>query len=377
MKIALIRGPSLNAWEMQYYEPLAKKHQIFCIGSTGSDYDISPIKLPIIKLWCPAYTVGKLPGATTVLYTLLGDPRLLWNLGETLQGFDLAHSVELANYYTYQAVLAKKRGIVKKVVVTVSENIPFNHEKYSASRQLKNFTLAYIDHVLAISNMSKQTLLLEGIEPHKITVVPHGLDLTQFKFEPKSNINKISILSVGRLVWEKGFSEILLAARAIKNDRHLHNKQIEFVFAGDGPGRHELEALRRRLDLIDMVKFIGNVQYRKMPEIFHNADIFVLASKDTSFWREQFGMVLVEAMACGVPVVTTSAGAILETVAASAFMVKQNDWRGIYLAIKRLILDRKLYKKLARLGRKRVEVSFDRYKIAGVIDEVYTKIFKT
>lgn len=383
MRIAVVRGPSLNLFEMQYYEPLGRKHKVVCFGSTKPVHDVSGIKLPIVKLPCWGQIFGALPGAIKGLYWLSGDPQGLVGLENKLEGFDIVHCAELANYYTYQALKAKQKGKVKKVVATVSENIPFNQEWYPRQKKLKKFALANLDHLLAISGLSKRALIIEGYPEEKITVVPHGLNLNQFKPGKKEaklvrrlklTNNDLVVLSVGRLIWEKGYYDLILAANQLIKDPNLKNKNLKFLIIGRGPEKRKLVRTRDRLGLKKQVVFYQGLPYDQMVKLYNLADIFVLASLPTLTWQEQFGMVLIEAMASGVPVVTTESGGIPETVGRAGLLVPPHNWPRLAEAIKKLVLDQELRQHLSEKGRERVKKQFDRFLVAKKIENIYQKV---
>lgn len=381
MKIAVIRGPSLNLFEMQYYEPLAKQHRVVCFTSTSPVYDLEGLSLPIVRLPCWGQWAEKIPGGIAALLWWQGDPQGLWNLEKRLSGFDIAHSAELFSYYTHQALEAKRQGKVKRVVATVSENIPFNQEWYPRQKALKKFALKNLDHILAISSLSKQAMLIEGYPEEKVTVVPHGLDLNRFQPGKKNwplakeiglQANDLVVLTVGRQVKEKGGTDLLLALAALA--RRKMAKNLKLVLVGGGPEREHLVNLGRRLGISRRLIFQESLPYKKMPEWYRLADIFVLPSKPTPVWQEQFGMVLLEAMACGVPVVATKSGAIAETVGEAGILVSPNSWPELAGALKKLILDEKLRQSLSKKGRRRVENQFERRKIAQKIEKIYQKV---
>lgn len=385
MKIAVVRGPSLNPFEMQYYEPLTRKHEVVCFGSTKPVYDIAGIKLPIIKLSCWGQVLGNLPGSIKALYWLFGDPQGLIGLEKNLAGFDIAHTAELFSYYTHQALMAKKRGKVKKVVATVSENIPFNQEWYPRQKFLKKYALANLDYILAISGLSKKAMIAEGFPEEKISVASHGLDLEKFKpgrrdgsLVRRLRLKKddLVILSVGRLIWEKGFYDFLLAASQLVKDRKLAEKNLKFLIVGTGPEKGNLVKLRDGLGLKKRVVFGPSLTYDEMVKVYNLADIFFLGSIPTPTWQEQFGMVLIEAMACGLPVVSTESGGIPETVGKTGILIAPNRWLELAEALKKLVLDPKLRQNLSEKGRERVKQHFNRMIISQKIEKVYQKVLK-
>ena len=145
---------------------------------------------------------------------------------------------------------------------------------------------------------------------------------------------KHRILSAGRLVWEKGHQDVLRAFAALRRvlagTAHV---DVELLVVGDGPERKRLERYARELGIADSVEFRPTVPYDDMPALYASASALVLASLPTRGWEEQFGMVLVEALAAGTPVIACSTGAIPEVLGADGTLVAAGDWLGIAQAL--------------------------------------------
>ncbi len=134
-KVAIIRGRNLNKWEMQNYIPLQDQFELEAFTSKNSRFDLKEINLPVTRLKCPDELFEKVRGYQRIVKQILPDfpgkqsligysgaDRLV-GLEEKLNGFHIAHTAEVNNAYTVQAVQAKLAGKVKHVVVTVWENI--------------------------------------------------------------------------------------------------------------------------------------------------------------------------------------------------------------------------------------------------------------
>jgi len=109
---------------------------------------------------------------------------------------------------------------------------------------------------------------------------------------------------------------------------------VRVLLLGDGPERGKLEAYARELGLgPEAAELRSTVPYDEIPAVYHSASALVLGSLVTKGWEEQFGMVLVEALAAGLPVIATDTGAIPEVTAGHATLVAPGDWRGIARAL--------------------------------------------
>ncbi|HET6694065.1 MAG TPA: glycosyltransferase, partial [Pedococcus sp.] len=145
-----------------------------------------------------------------------------------------------------------------------------------------------------------------------VQVIHHGVDLTRFRPPQHRRASAVPVLlSVGRLVEKKGFDDLLLALA----DLLRRGIPFECRIYGDGPLREELEGLRDRLGLRDRVRMMGARSGDEVLVALKDADVFVLMARQTDDGdRDGIPNVLVEAMACEVPVVATVAGGIPELV---------------------------------------------------------------
>lgn len=371
MKIAIVRGKYLNKYEMQYYEPLATKHQLVGFGSLKPIHD--KFAFPIVKLPSPM-DLPNFPYKMPILNRLCLDAQWLFGLEEKLKGFDIAHAAETYMHFTWQSLEAKKRGYIKKVVATVSENIPFNNEGIWGRKRFKTRAIKEVDHFIAISKRSKEALILEGCDQAKITVIGHHVDTAVFRPKKVSSIKyqgsrKINVLFVGRLEAEKGIYEVIFALKKLLSAGY----DLKLTMIGEGSQKNRIKNLELRMGISEKI-IHKSVAYDKMPLEYQKADIFVAPSRPTKHWQEQFSMALLEAQASGLPIVTTCSGAIEETVGETALLVPPADFHSLATAIKKLILHPKLRVALAQKARKRAVEKFDINIGAQKLAEIYQKI---
>lgn len=385
-KVAIVRGPSLSKWEMQIYEPLTKNFDLLGIGAKPKINDIQEIKFPCVFLPLRFRFVQKFPEYTFLMNTVLGDTRWLAGFEKTVAGYDLLHSVELRTGFTLQAVRAKQKGLVRAVTVTVYENIPFVGDEYQSRLRLKQRVLPYIDHFFAANEEARLALLTEGVETSKIAIVPQSVDTAIFTPRLKKNSNHtlkkklllqkedFVVLSVARMVWEKGWYDLIRAAYKI-NQAGDQNRKIVFVCIGDGPERKKLIKMVKQLHLENVVLFPGNIEYQHMQDFFRMADIFVLPSIPTRIWNEQFGGVLIEAMASGLPIVGTMSGGIHSTVGEEGgIFVPPQDFAKLAEGVMSLFNNPH---RMQKIGQRNREVSvrlYDVHKVAFKINNIWNSL---
>ncbi|HET7399672.1 MAG TPA: glycosyltransferase [Intrasporangium sp.] len=166
-----------------------------------------------------------------------------------------------------------------------------------------------VDHVIATCRDEVAELRAMGLPPSRASVVPCGVDTSVFRPAEAGRRDRPRLLSIGRLVERKGIGNVIEALAALPG--------VELVVAG-GPARDRLDAdpeVQRLRDLAvrhgvaDRVRFEGSVSRADVPALMSCADIVVAVP-----WYEPFGIVPVEAMACGRPVVGSAVGGLLDTV---------------------------------------------------------------
>jgi len=171
----------------------------------------------------------------------------------------------------------------------------------------------------------------------------------------------------GRLVPEKGCDLLLEAMAGLDGAWRL-------VMLGAGPERECLEALAHRLEVADRVSFSDWIPALQLPAFYRTLDAFVLPSRSRPNWVEQFGRVLIEAMACGVPVVGSDCGEIPYVIGDAGLIFAEDDIAGLRECLVRLARDANLRAGLAQSGRERVLARFTQARVAAQTVEVYREL---
>lgn len=264
------------------------------------------------------------------------------------------HSAETYTPYTHQAVEMRKRGLIDKLVCTCWETIPHNNEKFARLRKWKKDAYQNVDLFHTPTERAKQALVSEGLDPSKITVIPYGVDLSRFhpvRAKDRKNIRPV-VLTVARLEKEKGMEDVEAVARLLP--------QYDFKVVGSGSYAPTGENIA-----------VTSIDYASIQLVYQSADLFFLPSRTTSTWEEQYGMALVEAIACGLPIVTTDTGAISEVVGTSANLVVEGDVAAMVKSINHLLLSKSEKAKLVLAGLARVAKLYDAKKVAHKIAKLY------
>jgi glycosyltransferase involved in cell wall biosynthesis len=206
---------------------------------------------------------------------------------------------------------------------------------------------------------------LGTVAPHatgKVRLIYHGVDLAEFRPLERAARSGGSdppvIISVGRLVQKKGFSVLLAACRRLQDS----GRRLRCVLYGDGPLQQELETEIRRLGLVGQVTLAGARTRRELVTCLQEADVFALTPCITEDGdRDGVPNVLVEAMACGVPVVSTTVGGIPELVRhdVNGLLAPPADVETITGHLAALLDDGGLRARLGRAARATVVERFD------------------
>lgn len=173
---------------------------------------------------------------------------------------------------------------------------------------------------------------------------------------------------VGGLVPEKGVDILLRAVAGLDIGTWI------LVIVGEGSERMQLQALAAELGLADRVRFLGRRPSTEMPDLYRSLDVLVLPSRRQHNWKEQFGRVLVEAMACGVSVVGSDCGEIPHVVGQAGLIFPEGDVAGLRERLARLLDDAALRAELGHLGRQRVLAHYTQAQVAAATLQVYREM---
>ena len=201
-----------------------------------------------------------------------------------------------------------------------------------------------------------------------VEVIHHGVDLSKF-VPAEGHTNDVPVLvSVGRMVEKKGFDDLFRALASVQSPYLLR-------IYGDGPLWDHLVALRDELGLDGRVELMGSRNSDEIVAALGAADAFVITPTQTEDGdRDGIPNVLVEAMACGLPVVTTTAGGITELVEhdGNGLLCDPEDVGAIARAVEAVIADPDLRRRLGAAGRRTVESDYDVNSAAERLETIYS-----
>jgi len=217
-------------------------------------------------------------------------------------------------------------------------------------RFLERFVMLFSDHVFAVTSQLVSRARIFGAK--SVSWTP-SLFFPE-KFTPKNQLTmypKLRVLYAGRLERGKGVEVLIKAAKLLREE------DIEFRIIGDGSLRKSLEWMVKKLGLNSIVKFLGLIPHSKMPEIYNDADVFVLPS-----FTEGAPVAVLEAISCGKPVIVTPVGIIPEVFknGIDALIIPPGDHLALANAI-RILKDPMIRERLAKNARAHVLKVFNSY----------------
>ena len=335
-RVVVVRGHQATPWELRSWEHLPDRFDVSYLRTRSNPYELETIGLearPVRTLrdLAPRGRVGDLAAH------VLGDRYR--GFERQVRGADIVHAEELSYWFAAEAA-RHKAASGYKLVLTVWETLPLLEAfRNAGARRRRRLVLQQADLYLPTTERARAALQLEGVPNDRIRVSPPGLDVDRFRAVSMERPNQHVLLSVGRLVWEKGHQDLLRAAAAIRSGIVAAPASVFGVrIVGNGPERSRLEAYARELGV--EVEFLS-ASHDEMPGVYAEASCLVLPSLSTAdcslgpfgvphcFWEEQFGMVLAEAMAAGLPIVASTSGAIPEVLGGHGVLVAPGDWLGL------------------------------------------------
>jgi glycosyltransferase involved in cell wall biosynthesis len=195
----------------------------------------------------------------------------------------------------------------------------------------------------------------------KCVVVPLGVDMTRFMAVQQPYAGPFTLLFVGRLRYYKGLDTLLQAL--------THVPEARLTVVGEGPMREKWEALSQSLGLTDRVVFAGEVEDADLARWYHRAHLFVLPANTRA---EAFGTVLLEAMAAGLPCITTEVGTGTSWVVQhgiTGLVVPPRNPEALAGAIRQLLTDPDVRWRMGRRGQQRARQEFSQQRmVQGVMD---------
>ena len=227
-------------------------------------------------------------------------------------------------------------------------------------------------YAIAGSEDAGRVLRSKGFRGPLAVIPQFGVDAERFSPDPAGEATgrPFTIGYLGRLVREKGLSLLLEALAGLEGDWRLE-------LYGHGPLKPVLADRAAGYGLTDRVRLADPVGSTEVPNVLRSLDALVLPSLTQRNWKEQFGRILIEAMACGVPVVGSDSGEIPNVIGEAGLCFPEGDAAALRKRLRELFDSAELRRELASRGRARVLEQFTHERIARSTCEVYRALMPT
>ncbi|OQX56503.1 MAG: hypothetical protein B5M53_01125 [Candidatus Cloacimonas sp. 4484_209] len=386
-KIALIRGhftrkSGILPWEF-LHNNYNNDYEVTIFAAKPTRHPLDEIKLPVRQLyWLDGRP--KVKKWDYFLYSMLNKLKLpsgfLLGLSKIIEEYDIIHTSENFTGFSFIAAYLCRR-YKKPFVLSTGENIPYPlFQRNPITWQIKKFVNNTAKAILPTTQLGKRALIHEGVDHKKIYVVPNAIDLDIFYRCSREECLRIlnlsnqymktfNILFVGNLCEQKGVPYLI---DAFLNISHRHHRVRLFLV-----GKNFLdEGYKNMLKNNKKMLHVESFPYEKMRYWYGIADVLVLPSVTMPNNEEQFGMVLLEAMACGVPTIATNVGGIPFVVESdkTTLLVNERSVKEIENAIEELICHPAIRKKMAAYSIDYVKKKYSPVRVANTLMKIYIQV---
>jgi glycosyltransferase involved in cell wall biosynthesis len=263
-------------------------------------------------------------------------------------------------------VFLPKAKIVSETEQNIDKKLPFPFELF------RGFTLRRADYVVGRSAEAVKIIRKKGYAG-PAEVVPNAVDADLFRPMDRAACRRELGLSgfvagyAGRMVEEKGLVDLIDALS-------LGPPQVNLVLVGDGPLKPWLVQQARVRKLENRLRILDAQPLAKLPPLMNALDVFILASRTTRSWKEQFGRVVIEAHACGTPVIGSNSGAIPDVIGGGGLVVPEHNAPALAAAITQLAGDPDRCRQLGQIGREQVLEHYTWQRVAERMYDIYQKL---
>lgn len=380
-KIALIRGPFLRpngvyAWDC--LDQMDNPYSITAFCSKPKKFPTETLTMDVKSLpWIDGYF--SFFGYDNIISKALTYYRfpsnILWGIKRISEEFDVIHVSE--NYHIFSVQSALWCNINDcDLIVAADENIPYpNFQRRWMNWKLKKYVNSTAVAFSTVTPRGKEALIHEGVNADKIGIVPNSVDTDLFRpshVDPdeisaiEESDETFNILFVHGLNKQKGVRYLIEAVEQLHEK--LADLRLILIGTNDLPSDYYDEHVKRN----DFVTHIDRVPNNEMPYLYNIVDVSVLPSITVENNEEQFGMAVIEAMACGTPTIVTNVGGLPYVVSdETSIIVKERSSQELSQAIYRLYMNRDLREEMKQNSIKFVRDEYSKQAAAEKLEAFY------
>lgn len=276
-------------------------------------------------------------------------------------------SSEPENFNTFHLVRIKQKYFPNlKIVCATWRNIDYRFNPYPyklgfLNKLIEKHNLKYID--MCFAHCYSAINIMKNISNWNVVFVPPVVDIKNFVFNPKS-LDDFVVGYIGRLAKEKGVDVLL---------RSLASVRANCLIVGSGSEKQKLVKLAKDLGVQDNIIWVDAVRYEEVPKYLQRINVLVLPSRTTEKWKEQFGRILIEAMASGVYVVGSDSGDIPNVIDKYGFVFPEDNVQKLSEILK-MIQNKNVSEQILFDARKMVEEKYSIENVANIMYEAFKKL---
>jgi len=383
--VALLKGlnmrhdGSVATWERLNE---TSTYDVVAFSSDPPRYPHGDIDLEVRELPWPDGKI-ELLGHQHFIYKALGKSRFprgyLRGVKKVCEEFDIIHANENFNLFSIQAAI-HSIGTDTKFTFHAGENIPYPlSQRNPVLWQLKKITNSLASGITTTTMAGKRALIHEGVPHDKITILPNSVDLDMFQPiknpDPEkvgmdsSSKSTINILFVHKICEQKGTPYLLKSFKQIQENY----EKVNLILVGENKLSSKIAEY---INSCNKIHWIERIPFSKMPILYNLSDIVVLPSVTVPTNEEQFGMAIIEAMACGLPTVVTNVGGLPYVVEdeKTSLIAKERDVDDLRAKLEKLIENPKMRKKLGNEGRKQATEKYSPDTNSSKLKNFYSSI---
>jgi glycosyltransferase involved in cell wall biosynthesis len=277
-----------------------------------------------------------------------------------------AYDTAIPVVHTYHAL-----GLTKRLQQGVKDTSPA--DRIDVERELA----ATCDHIVATSSEEVFELVRMGAEAAHVSLVPCGVDLAHFSpstpaSTPRGTHNRVLVVS--RLVERKGIGNVIESLTTVPDAELVIAGGPEPAALASDPEARRLRTLAQSSGVADRVHFAGRIGREDLPELYRSAAVVVCAP-----WYEPFGLVALEAMACGRPVIASAVGGLVDTVIdeVTGLHVGPRNPQAVAAGLRRVLRNPALGEALGRAGAARARARYGWSVVARDTVQAYRRALRT
>ncbi len=281
---------------------------------------------------------------------------------------DLIHAEEEPDSLAALQIALARRIFAPRAQLVLHTWQNVNRVKRWYVRLVIRATTSQADAILCANQEAVAVLRQLGYRRQAEVIPHHGVDLRVFHPFPRQveQSHELKVIYAGRFAPEKGLDTLLQAISQLRPAARL-------ILIGDGPAYADLTGRVVSLGIDDCVQFLSPMPPEKLAQELSQADALVLPSRTTGVWKEQFGRILIQAMACRVPVVGSDSGAIPEVVGDAGLLFAEGNVEQLTACLRRLIESPALRQDLMDRGEARVAEFYTQERIAAQTADFYRR----